>query len=98
MKLTELQESLALLDAARAAGVHPSTIRRAARRGELDHFRVVGRIRILPADLEAWLFRVYPDDRAEKRQSRAAGSSQDKTGASDAALKRLPEAVDLDSR
>jgi hypothetical protein len=60
MRTGEFPETLNLLDAARAAGVHPATIRRAILRGELPHFRVFGKIRVRPEDLERLLFRVYP--------------------------------------
>lgn len=60
MKLEDLQNSLTVLAAARAAGLHPQTISKAVRRGELAHFRILGnRIRIRPADLEAFLSRTY---------------------------------------
>lgn len=59
MKLSDLQDSMPVLEAARAAGLHPSTLSRAIRRGDLEHLRVLGRIRIRPADLERFLSRTY---------------------------------------
>ena len=60
MKLEDLQHSLSVLEAARAAGLHPQTISKAVRRGELAHFRILGnRIRIRLADLEAFVSRTY---------------------------------------
>ena len=52
-------EQLDILDAARVAGVHPSTIYRAIRRGELAHGRRFNKILIRPADLEDFLSRAY---------------------------------------
>lgn len=59
MKIKDLEGSLTLLEAARVAKLHPSTIRRAVHHGELPHFRVVGKIRIQPAELEDFLLRAY---------------------------------------
>lgn len=46
---------LSLLEAARLLGIHPDTLRRAVRRGELQHTRVLGKIRIQPQDLEQFV-------------------------------------------
>lgn len=59
MKIEDIQDSLTLLEAARVARLHPSTIRRAVHHGELPHFRVVGKIRIQPAELQDFLLREY---------------------------------------
>jgi excisionase family DNA binding protein len=66
MEIKDLEATLTLLDAARAAGVHPATIRRAILRGELPHFRIFGKIRVRRDELEHFLFDVYPGRRGEK--------------------------------
>jgi hypothetical protein len=47
--------SLSLFEAARLIGCHPDSLRRRVLRGEIQHFRFAGRIRISVASLEAYV-------------------------------------------
>jgi excisionase family DNA binding protein len=60
-------KALTLIEAAALARVHPVSLRRAIRRGELRHFRVLNRIRIHREELERFLFGAYPQERRERK-------------------------------
>jgi len=50
-----MERVLTLIEAARAANLHPDTVRRLVLRGDLPHFRLLNRIRIRQVDLELFL-------------------------------------------
>ena len=52
-----MDRQLDIIQAALRIGVHPATIRRAMRRGNIPHQRRAGKIFFCPEDLEAWAAR-----------------------------------------
>lgn len=57
--LEDFEDVLTVAEAAKLVRVHPVTIQRAVRRGELPHYRVFGRIRITLADLDRFVARAF---------------------------------------
>lgn len=66
-------ELLTPAEAARRAGVHAETIRRAIRSGALSASRVGRSLRVSPEDLDAWL-RPEPASRSVRRARRRRAS------------------------
>jgi excisionase family DNA binding protein len=64
-----MEKNLTLIEAAQTANLHPDTVRRMVRRGDLPHFRLLNRIRIRLTDLEELLTRTTPASRHRGRRN-----------------------------